>query len=397
MPTLKFAEVHNLVVFLSKPTEYEGFEQIVDFLNVNPIKYALTVNPTVYKAVNKEMDDSLERAAIIATSLDVELNRGNISKNQSKATPNEPGSQGTILGGGPSLKGERGQELIDLKDYIRLDYQQEWNPSEDEGLGEEDASKQGSIADIDSNEDIYLVNVHKDKDIFGVNDSDGDEVTVEDAEILFDVADYLKGEEVCVSQEVPFKDVSVVDDVNVVSTATTTTSINDDITLAKALTKIKSAKTKTTTASTRPKAKGLVIYEQEQAPTPTVSSQKPSQKVKDDKEFKELKKCLEIISDDGDDVTIDATPLSSKSLTIVDYKIYKERKKNYFQIFRDDGNSQIYLIFSKMLKIFDREDLEVLWRLVKARFEKVKPVDHMDSFLLHNLKTMFEHHVEDNV
>ncbi|GJS67471.1 retrovirus-related pol polyprotein from transposon TNT 1-94 [Tanacetum coccineum] len=31
--------------------------------------------------------------------------------------------------------------------------------SEDEGLGEEDASKQGRIADIDANEDIYLVNV----------------------------------------------------------------------------------------------------------------------------------------------------------------------------------------------------------------------------------------------
>nr|GEW24347.1 hypothetical protein [Tanacetum cinerariifolium] len=34
--------------------------------------------------------------------------------------------------------------------------------------------------------------------------------------------------------------------------------------------------------------------------------------------------------DDGDDVTIDATPLSSKSPTNVDYKIYKEEKKNYF-------------------------------------------------------------------
>nr|GEU62457.1 hypothetical protein [Tanacetum cinerariifolium] len=37
-----------MVAFLSKPTESEGFEQIVDFLNVNPIKYALTVNPTIY-------------------------------------------------------------------------------------------------------------------------------------------------------------------------------------------------------------------------------------------------------------------------------------------------------------------------------------------------------------
>ncbi|GJR94581.1 putative ribonuclease H-like domain-containing protein [Tanacetum coccineum] len=71
-------------------------------------------------------------------------------------------------------------------------------------------------------------------------------------------------------------------------------------------------------------------------------------------------------SNDGDDVTINATPLSTKSLTI-------------------------------MLKNFDREDLEVLWSIVKARFKKTEPVIYMDNFLLLNLKTMFEHHVEDNV
>nr|GFB18207.1 hypothetical protein [Tanacetum cinerariifolium] len=48
MSILKFAETHNIIVFLAKPTKSEGFKQIVDFLNVNPIKYALTVNPTVY-------------------------------------------------------------------------------------------------------------------------------------------------------------------------------------------------------------------------------------------------------------------------------------------------------------------------------------------------------------
>ncbi|GKE94055.1 hypothetical protein Tco_1578910, partial [Tanacetum coccineum] len=58
------------------------------------------------------------------------------------------------------------------------------------------------------------------------------------------------------------------------------------------------------------------------------------QKVEEDKESEELKQYLEIIPDDGDDVTIDATPLSSKSPTIVDYKIYKEGKKSYFQIIR---------------------------------------------------------------
>ncbi|GKB31955.1 hypothetical protein Tco_0871356 [Tanacetum coccineum] len=48
MSALKFADSHNMVAFLAKPTESEGFEQIVDFLNVNPIKYTLTVNPTIY-------------------------------------------------------------------------------------------------------------------------------------------------------------------------------------------------------------------------------------------------------------------------------------------------------------------------------------------------------------
>ncbi|GJV59264.1 hypothetical protein Tco_1465364 [Tanacetum coccineum] len=48
MTTLKFANTHNMVAFLAKPAESEGFEQIVDFLNAHTIKYALTVNPTIY-------------------------------------------------------------------------------------------------------------------------------------------------------------------------------------------------------------------------------------------------------------------------------------------------------------------------------------------------------------
>ncbi|GJY03672.1 hypothetical protein Tco_0369612 [Tanacetum coccineum] len=48
MTTLQFVDTHNLVAFLAKPTESEGFEQIVDFLNASSIKYVLTVNPTIY-------------------------------------------------------------------------------------------------------------------------------------------------------------------------------------------------------------------------------------------------------------------------------------------------------------------------------------------------------------
>nr|GEX14721.1 hypothetical protein [Tanacetum cinerariifolium] len=84
----------------------------------------------------------------------------------------------------------------------------------------------------------------------------------------------------------------------------------------------------------------------------------------------ELKKCMEIVLDDGDEVLIEATSLSFRSPTIIDYKIHNEGKKTYFKIIRADDNSQI---------------------------QEEKPVDDMDNLLFRTLKTMFEHHVEDTI
>nr|GEZ34355.1 hypothetical protein [Tanacetum cinerariifolium] len=61
-------------------------------------------------------------------------------------------------------------------------------------------------------------------------------------------------------------------------------------------------------------------------------------KVADDDTI-ELKRGLGIVPEDDDDVTIEATPLYSKSPTIVDYKIYREGKKSYIKIIMADGNS----------------------------------------------------------
>ncbi|GKF56767.1 hypothetical protein Tco_0170304 [Tanacetum coccineum] len=44
------------------------------------------------EVVNKEMDDSLVRAATTASSLEAEQDNGNIIKTRSKVTPNEAGS-----------------------------------------------------------------------------------------------------------------------------------------------------------------------------------------------------------------------------------------------------------------------------------------------------------------
>ncbi|GJR57069.1 hypothetical protein Tco_1499231 [Tanacetum coccineum] len=48
MSTPKFAKTHNLVAFLDKLEESEGFEGIINFLNASSIRYALTVSPTIY-------------------------------------------------------------------------------------------------------------------------------------------------------------------------------------------------------------------------------------------------------------------------------------------------------------------------------------------------------------
>ncbi|GJX61268.1 hypothetical protein Tco_0294168 [Tanacetum coccineum] len=120
------------------------------------------------------------------------------------------------------------------------------------------------------------------------------------------------------------------------------------------------------------------------------------QKVDDDKQTAELKQGLEIIPDE-EHVTTDAIPLAIKSPKIVDWKIHKEGKKSYYRIVRANGKSQMYMIFSHMLKSFDKEDLEDLYKLVKARYGSTRPVEDLDLVLWNDLKNMFEPHIEDVV
>nr|GFC26607.1 hypothetical protein [Tanacetum cinerariifolium] len=83
------------------------------------------------------------------------------------------------------------------------------------------------------------------------------------------------------------------------------------------------------------------------------------------------------------------TPLALK-LPVVDYEIYNENNKPYYKIKRVDGLQQLYLSFLSLLRNFDREDLEALWRLVKERFATTKPKNFSDDFLLITLGAMFE-------
>nr|GEZ11884.1 hypothetical protein [Tanacetum cinerariifolium] len=88
--------------------------------------------------------------------------------------------------------------------------------------------------------------------------------------------------------------------------------------------------------------------------------EKAVKKQKLDEEVEELKKHLQIVSNDDDDVYTEATPLAIK-VPVVDYEIYTENNKPYYKIIRADGSHHLFL---SLLRNFDRQDLEMLWQIV---------------------------------
>nr|GEY87032.1 hypothetical protein [Tanacetum cinerariifolium] len=106
----------------------------------------------------------------------------------------------------------------------------------------------------------------------------------------------------------------------------------------------------------------------------------------EEEESRALKRAM---PNDDDDVYTEATPLARK-VPIVDYEIYTENNKPYYKIIRANGSPQLFLGFLSLLKNFDREDLEVLWQLVKEIFASLKPKNFSDDFLLTTLTYMFE-------
>ncbi|GKD58205.1 hypothetical protein Tco_1295714 [Tanacetum coccineum] len=108
-----------------------------------------------------------------------------------------------------------------------------------------------------------------DEEMFDTGVLDGDEVLAEPEVTVKDVN--LSVDEVTLAQALAaLKSAKVQEKANVVEEPSESITTTPTLTTTTAATTI-------TAVSTRPKAKGLVIHEEEQATTPTVSSQQPSQ------------------------------------------------------------------------------------------------------------------------
>nr|GEV56944.1 hypothetical protein [Tanacetum cinerariifolium] len=136
--------------------------------------------------------------------------------------------------------------------------------------------------------------------------------------------------------------------------------------------------------------------EEEESRATTTINETPAQKaakrrklIEEAKEAKSIKHHLQIVPDEDDDILTEATPLARK-VPIVDYQVILVNNKPRYKIIKADDTHQLYASFITMLKFFDREDQETLWRIVKERFSTSKPNNFSDEYLLIALKTMFE-------
>nr|GEZ58415.1 hypothetical protein [Tanacetum cinerariifolium] len=93
--------------------------------------------------------------------------------------------------------------------------------------------------------------------------------------------------------------------------------------------------------------------------TPAQKEAKRRKLSEEAQEAEDLKKRLEVVDDEDDDVFIEVTPLARK-VPIVDYQIVLIDNKPRFKIIRADETYQFYISFITLLKNFDREDLENL-------------------------------------
>nr|GFA98787.1 hypothetical protein [Tanacetum cinerariifolium] len=112
---------------------------------------------------------------------------------------------------------------------------------------------------------------------------------------------------------------------------------------------------------TEPKSKEKLEEEESRALKRQIESleEKAAKKQKLDEEVEELKKHLQIVPNDDDDVYTEATPLALK-VPVVDYEIYSENNKPFYKIIRADGCHQLFLSFLCLIRNFDREDMEML-------------------------------------
>ncbi|GJW14528.1 putative reverse transcriptase domain-containing protein [Tanacetum coccineum] len=425
-------------LIIKKPTESEGFEEIVDFLNANPIKYALTINPTVYCSFIKQFWDTVKAKTIngeVQLQALVDKKKRKDTEVSQPSSPTKPMADETK--NVECVPTHSNDLLLSGKDSLKLNELIELCTNLQKKVLDLETTKTFQALEIDSLkrrvkklERKKRSRTHKLRRLYKVGLST--KVISSDDEAS------LGAQEDASKQKRKIIDIDVDEDItldkieepvaNAANTTTTTATIivadKVEMTLAQTLIEIKSAK---------PKAKGIVMQEPSES-NPKISSQQPSQvkgqgskdkgKEKIIEPEKPLKKKDQVLFDEQEAIRLQAQfNEEARDKVETDYELaqilqqkeqeeltIKEKSKLFQQLLEKrrnsskragdkleqekakkqkidddqeeaklkelmevisdeeaDGSSKRYSAVIHMLKNFNRQDLETLWKIVKAR------------------------------
>ncbi|GKB35759.1 hypothetical protein Tco_0880701 [Tanacetum coccineum] len=417
------------------------FEEIVDFLNTSPIRYALTISPTVYvsyieqfwsttkiktvnnetqirvkvdgktivitessvrrdlhfndedepipivsssshpkkthkcrknkrkateisqssgpttlvadKTIHEERTDSVERAATTATSLDAEQGSGNVIRTQSTTTLNEPIPQGTGLENVKDVQALKIQKLKKRVKKLDKDSETQGRYGHDIGVNTASTSITTASINITTVEPVTTASAlmksekSKAKGVTMQEPSEfGTRVRVPPPQI--DPKD--KGKEKMVEPEKPKKKKELV----------------------------KGSKTQKSEVDRA-------------VPDLAAGSSKRDAEEELDQE-KELQQMMIIVPEQR--MNVEALQIK---YPIIDREIYSEGTRKYWKIIRVGNLTEVHQFFDDMLKVFDRDDLVMLWSLVKEKFNSTEPTDDKEREIWVELKRLFEPDTDDEL
>ncbi|GJY74605.1 hypothetical protein Tco_0479036 [Tanacetum coccineum] len=381
--------------------------------------------------IHEERRDSVERAATTTTSLDVEQGSGNINRTQSTAIHNDPFPQGIGSGGSPMCQDTiLGDRPVQTR-FKRLSKQSHDSSllrvntlGSDEGSMTQQELMGRKIADIDQDPGISLV--QHDAKIQGRYEHD----------MEFDF-DFDATKEVSTAK----KDVSTTEPVSIAGAAVTTASVAvstvspirntrvstaDDITMAETLVYIRKSVVKDK-AAVRLQAKleeekrqriakklqaeerkKYTEAEQARMLAELINQRKGSkrQKTNESSELAEESRDKEVEELSQEEIQqimiivpnqrMNVEALQTK-YPIINWEIYTEGTRKYWKIIRVRNHTEIHHFFDDMMKDFDRDELVMLWSLVKEKFKSTEPTDDKEREIWVELKRLFELNTDDEL
>nr|GEX89830.1 hypothetical protein [Tanacetum cinerariifolium] len=355
MANLTFADMYNMVAFLSKSDASADFDQIVDFFNAQVIQYALMVNPTIYVSCIKQFwaTASIKKANDVVNAKRTAWNEFSCSMASAViclATV-QPQPQAAEEENDIELEQDKiAQALEILKLKRRVKKLEKKSRSQSSGL-KRLRKVGGKIKAIDANEDITLVDVETQVDM--------------DSEFSRRKNNDSAAKEVSAAEPVVFDDEEVT------------------MTMAQTLIKMKAKKDVKEPTKKRVAEETLLQDSFKKLKAVEVSGSHSTQDTltNDPKEMskEDVKNMLEIIP--VYEFKVEALQVK---YPLIDWEIHSEGSKSYWKIIRVGGITKAYQSFEYMLKGFDREDLDALWRLVKEKLSTAVPTVDKEKALWSN-------------